>query len=589
MKKLLLSLIGLLAVSAVQAQDTQTVTFNFKPSTITGLPNTATKAPTTPTDYTFQDSKITLYKTFWAKSKENGSIAFKKGETDSYISFATPAGYAVSEVTLTNGTYASSSFKVLVGETEIKTVTFSSANTQELTVTIPAEQQVADAPLKVQTNKSSNQCTCSIFKITYTKTGSTNPDLDDAGLQFEETNFTVALGTTFTAPKLTNPNNLTVTYDSSDKNVADVDAETGAVTIKGVGTTIITATSEATDTYKKGVASYTLNVEKIYGSIAELLAGATEGEKVKIGFDMTVGYVNGQNCFVADSKGGYMLVFGSNNYEAYNIIPDGWIGTYTIYNGLPEVKTATTMPASTENGVYVIETVPAAEVFNQPLNKIVKIEGVTLAEASPADRTNFQGNIGDITFDIRNEFNLASVPAGDYNMTVAIGTFVSKSSEITEPNQLKVIEFVKRPSVPVISVKDGEVITDGVLDLEKGTKTIVITVAEGEELWYMVTETTEENVEPQAVEFTKAEGNTQELTLSKNGSVEYYSVLNGVKSAIQTLTVQGANTTAIAEVGAEANVAAEWFDMQGRRVAAPAKGGVYILKQGSKTSKRALN
>ena len=52
--------------------------------------------------------------------------------------------------------------------------------------------------------------------------------------------------------------------------------------------------------------------------------------------------------------------------------------------------------------------------------------------------------------------------------------------------------------------------------------------------------------------------------------------------------VTGANTTAIAEVGAEANVAAEWFDMQGRRVAVPTKGGVYIIKQGSKTSKRAL-
>lgn len=36
------------------------------------------------------------------------------------------------------------------------------------------------------------------------------------------------------------------------------------------------------------------------------------------------------------------------------------------------------------------------------------------------------------------------------------------------------------------------------------------------------------------------------------------------------------------------SAAAEWFDLQGRRVAAPAKGGVYILKQGSLTTKRAF-
>ena len=68
------------------------------------------------------------------------------------------------------------------------------------------------------------------------------------------------VGEAFTAPTLTNPNNLTVTYSSMDASVATVNESTGAVTIKGVGTTIITANFAGNDTYKPGTASYTLVV-----------------------------------------------------------------------------------------------------------------------------------------------------------------------------------------------------------------------------------------------------------------------------------------------------------------------------------------
>jgi len=77
------------------------------------------------------------------------------------------------------------------------------------------------------------------------------------------------------------------------------------------------------------------------------------------------------------------------------------------------------------------------------------------------------------------------------------------------------------------------------------------------------------------------------IELTEAGTLTYYTKLGKYKSAEKVLTVTGSTTSGIAEIGAEA-AEAEWFDVQGRRVAKPAKGGVYILKQGSKVSKRVL-
>lgn len=70
------------------------------------------------------------------------------------------------------------------------------------------------------------------------------------------------LGKAFTAPMLNVPVGFTatLTYSSSNTDVATVDSESGAVTIKAVGTTIITVTSAETDTYAAGSASYMIKV-----------------------------------------------------------------------------------------------------------------------------------------------------------------------------------------------------------------------------------------------------------------------------------------------------------------------------------------
>lgn len=73
----------------------------------------------------------------------------------------------------------------------------------------------------------------------------------------------------FEEPELTYADGFdgTVTYASSNTNVAEVDAESGKVTIKAVGTTTITASSAATDNFAAGEASYTLTVNKAPASL----------------------------------------------------------------------------------------------------------------------------------------------------------------------------------------------------------------------------------------------------------------------------------------------------------------------------------
>lgn len=82
-----------------------------------------------------------------------------------------------------------------------------------------------------------------------------------AGLAYEVKSLTkYTTDAAFTNP-LTNPNGLTVSYDSSNPGVATVDAN-GQVTIGTAGTTTITATSAEDDTYYAGTASYTLTVKE---------------------------------------------------------------------------------------------------------------------------------------------------------------------------------------------------------------------------------------------------------------------------------------------------------------------------------------
>ena len=97
-----------------------------------------------------------------------------------------------------------------------------------------------------------------ISKVTYNEAGAVI--LEPAGISYSRKQYDITLGDTTDFVALNNPNNLPVTYASSNTNVATIDSD-GNVEVVGVGTTTISATSEKTDKFDAGYASYIINVK----------------------------------------------------------------------------------------------------------------------------------------------------------------------------------------------------------------------------------------------------------------------------------------------------------------------------------------
>ena len=106
--------------------------------------------------------------------------------------------------------------------------------------------------------KASSNGIVQISKVMYNEAGAVV--LEPAGISYSRKQYDITLGDTVDFVTLNNPNNLPVTYASSDTNVATIDSD-GNVEVVGVGTTTISATSEKTDKFDAGYASYIINVK----------------------------------------------------------------------------------------------------------------------------------------------------------------------------------------------------------------------------------------------------------------------------------------------------------------------------------------
>ena len=229
----------------------------------------------------------------------NATVSYScvKGGTDTKIYDENIAGGTSPEllVSKTNGEFAISG--IPTGYHTSLTVTWNSNNTNiklnyadETTtgtlvpgttkqymalVTVPAGTASVNLGFKNTTNSNGR-----LDNIQITAGVSNAP----AGLSYTVTEFEAVLGDDFEEPVLTNQHSLTVTYASSDTDVAEVDAATGAVTIKALGEATITASSEATDDYEAGEASYTITVVAATLSLSE----GTTPAKASCAADATV-------------------------------------------------------------------------------------------------------------------------------------------------------------------------------------------------------------------------------------------------------------------------------------------------------------
>ncbi len=244
----------------------------------------------------YNDKSVSSYTSSWTATKSgqvwtidnfnnnsNGWSLIKAGRNGnaSVASITTQVeDHAVSDVTVTiDGVTASkiNSHKLYVADNSSFTGAIeitgapSTIAAGNIVYTVPVVNRANDLYYKLEFNCASGSSNgfLQISKITYAYAAAT-PQKDPAGLAYDDADLSnlVKLGDAFTAPTLTNPHSLTVAYESSNTDVAEV-ASNGALTIKAVGVAEITASSEETDTYKAGSAKYTIYVVAHDGTEAD--------------------------------------------------------------------------------------------------------------------------------------------------------------------------------------------------------------------------------------------------------------------------------------------------------------------------------
>lgn len=185
-----------------------------------------------------------------------------------------------------------------------------------------------------------------IDDVTLTYSNSTDPSKKDPEISFAETNYTVNLGESFTAPTLTNPYNLTATYSivSTPAGAIEVDETTGKITINAEGTATVTATTAETEEYRSGIASYTLKVIDPNAKGFELVTDVNDlkaGDLLIITSGTTGNvkamkkWVNGNNCKETDVtlNGNGTLPEPDESSDIAVLTLGGEKGAWTLFDG----------------------------------------------------------------------------------------------------------------------------------------------------------------------------------------------------------------------------------------------------------------
>lgn len=198
----------------------------------------------------------------------------------------------------------------------------------------------------------------------------------DAGIAYEQTEKEAELyDETEKNASLVNPNNFALTYASSNEDVATVDEE-GNVTLKAVGTTVITASFAGDATHKAAEASYTLNVKDSRQEAG--LAFAEESLKVNI---MEGNNVNGMEL---QNPNNLEVTFKSSNPEV--AIVSATSQTITL---LGEGETTITAAFAGDRNFFAGSASYTLVVINEPGTAIGSITADSLNQT---DRVyNLQG------------------------------------------------------------------------------------------------------------------------------------------------------------------------------------------------------
>lgn len=325
---------------------------------------------------------------------------------------------------------------------------------------------------------------------------------------------------TLTAPTLTNPNSLTIVYASSNTDVVEVNASTGAITaIKAAGKAEITASFAGNEDYKAGSAKYTIYVAEQAGTAEDPLTEASAKALIDLGCTLRA-HVKGTVATVGDLNTNYgsISLTLTNGFQFYGMLDIGGskftenpfgagdvvtaVGNLKKHNTTYELDLncqlveripfagSKTSIANTKETAYTVAQALAyaADPTTYDLTDHVYIAGVVY-QVNSFNSTNGTYNIyikdaGTSEDDGKFEFYKCSglyevggtpaqfeegdVQIGDEVIGYGVMTYFSGGSiwEFGQPNQLVALN---RPNVPVTSIN----LTESTATVEEG-KTVTL-------------------------------------------------------------------------------------------------------------------
>ena len=224
------------------------------------------------------------------------------------------------------------------------------------------------------------------YTLTVAKADAVNSDLS-----FASATATATFGdATVTSPALNNPHQLPLTWSSSNKDVATVNAS-GVVTIVGAGETVISAAFAGDDTYGANTISYTLTVNKAAASVAF----ASKTASGKMGETFTAPKVT-------TSPADLTLAYTSSNTQVATV--DASTGAVTLVSAGETTITATfagndNYNSASDSYTLVIEASDPTPEERLKLEPIVKEVDYTMDES---DFINADGSEVDLSNTIVN-------------------------------------------------------------------------------------------------------------------------------------------------------------------------------------------
>lgn len=250
----------------------------------------------------------------WTASVSGSGLVFESVANPGEYLYTTNTGSA-NTISVTASSTGSSASKVWTFETVKKTI--NDVEYTYYTATAGGDKYLVSYGTSnwryyASSNINANNIPAEFYKL------DENDTRADSGIEWSEATGLAEINTEgieYALPTLTNPNNLTVIYASSDPTVATIDASTGVITALAAGTTTISAEFAGDATYKPITATYTLTVEDLTivandGSLAHPYT-ASEARALALDGDEGSYYISG---IVTKVQNQYSASYGTANF-----------------------------------------------------------------------------------------------------------------------------------------------------------------------------------------------------------------------------------------------------------------------------------